>query len=116
MVVRSTPKLIPKQEAAARRVEKWTAPLPMPGLPPVDTPAYRALVDTLVGSMIAVGPAEAAEGITALVKTLALMLASTLRLEDEARVSDLCVSMSAWIENEVMALRKVVPPTVKKGN
>ncbi len=115
MVVRP-PKLTRKQEAAARRVEAWAAPPPMPGLPPVDTPAYRALVDTLVGSMIAVGPAEAAEGITALVKTLALMLASTLRLEDDVRVSELCTSMSSWIENEIMALRKVVPSTAKRDS
>ena len=45
-----------KQEIAVRRLEKWMEPLSAAALSEADGPAYRALVDTLLGAMVAVGP------------------------------------------------------------
>ena len=103
-------------KTAERRVEKWMTPPAIAGIPGDDHVVYRAMVDSLVGVMNAVGPTDAMTGITALTKTLALMFAATLRLDDDAAVSKLCLGQAAWLENEVMALRRAVSPTKRKGN
>ena len=106
----------PRGQAMAERcIKRWLKPdaYAPPGF---DHPAYDRMADQLIGAMNAVGHADSVEGITALTKALSLMLAQTLRLQDDAAVSRTCLDQSAWIENEVMALRKAMSPSVKKDH
>ena len=103
-------------DVAERRIEKWLKPDRALYGPDMDGPVYRAMVEQLVGVMNVVGPADSMEGITALTKTLALVLATTLRLEDDVKVAEICAGQGAWLENEVMALRKAMSSPARKGN
>lgn len=110
------PTRIPRSIATAeRRVESWLKVDPGVYGTDLDSGAYRAIVERLVDVMNAVGPADAVVGLTALTKTTALMLAAMLRLEDDAKVEELCNGQGAWIANEVMALRNSLK-TSKRSN
>ena len=53
---------VPPQKTAVRRIQKWIAPPVVAGIPADDHEAYRAMVESLVDAVNAVGPSDAMTG------------------------------------------------------
>lgn len=85
-----------------RRVEKWLTPKVWGDL---DRPAYRAMADQLIGVMATVGPAGAIEGLAALTKATALVLAAMSTSATNEMVAELCAGQAKTLEYEILSLR-----------